>query len=389
MSQSRMLEEQAFVARQVSQAKSSLMAVATHDLRQPLHALNLLVETLESRTDNPRLRKLIGKIQYSITAVSDSFSTMQDIIRLDANKIVPEKGVVDLGSLSKQLCREFKEQAEEKGLLFTIDACEIHGQSDAVLLKRILHNLLSNAICYTDVGKVSMHCRSSAEEIQISVSDTGAGIAKEQQAHIFEEFYQTDTKNRNNEGIGLGLSIVKRLAALLSHPLSFDSHPGQGSTFIISIPPAASSSREIKESPAAWEWEEDAFIPGGYIVVMDSDPVTREVTVELLEDWGYEVLPADNPETVLQQLAASEKIPELIISGYNLQEKYTGIQAIQAVQQRLSKDVPAIIITAEMSTQNVSDMKQSGYPILLKPVRPDYLYEMIKKHLSRSVEQLV
>jgi len=386
------LAEQTQEAIRANQSKSRFLAAASHDLRQPLQALRLFVETLTKQVSEPQTQALVQKIQLALQALIDLFNSLLDISRLDAGTLKCDSYPFSLNTLVKQLINEFNSPAQAKGLSFQTRNCEGYIESDPLLLKRVLSNLLSNALRYTDEGEIKLTCHylsqtsaelEQVEIVEIAVSDTGRGIPKEQHDKIFEEFYQLHNPERDrSKGLGLGLSIVKRLTDLLNHPFSITSQPGKGTTFTIQVPFAQAISPETDEREET-SLDEIDYTPEGYIVVIDDEAMIRDATCELLEDWGYEVITADSAETALQQLAPSEPMPDFIISDYRLRDNKTGLQAIQAIHQQLGKTIPAILITGDSALQRqLHDVQKIGYEILLKPVDPEHLYEVIKSMIN-------
>ncbi len=367
--QNQLLQAQAQQAQLASQAKSRFMAMSSHDLRQPLHALSLLLETLGSKLDNRHLSVLIQRIRQSINALSNLFNTLLDMSQLDAEKIQVHIEPLDLNQLADQLCEEFAEKAQDKGLSLHFADCPQPIYSDPSLLKRILQNLIANAIRYTSQGQVSMDYQIQDECLFIRVKDTGVGIATAQQSLIFEEFYRIDTAGN---GLGMGLNIVKRLADLLQHPLSLDTQVGQGSCFSLSVPCA--------EMGIDTDFDDNAepFSTGLCVGLIDDDPVTLEITQELLEDWGYDVLATSSPHHLLDHLSVPNASPiDVLLTDFQLQDMngLTLIEHINAVQKH---PLAALFITAETALYAVKEMQNSAIQVLIKPVSPEDLFDALQ-----------
>jgi signal transduction histidine kinase/ActR/RegA family two-component response regulator len=386
------LEAQTQEAIRANQTKTRFLAVASHDLRQPLHALRLFVEVLENRINDDDLRPLVQKIQHSITALASLFDALLDSSRLDAGIIQPDLQSFYLSKFFNYLHDEFYSQAEQKGLSLIFDQSDFQIQSDPVLLERILRNLLTNALKYTDQGEIRVNCQKISssraitggdkEYLQITVSDTGVGIPEEQQEEIFTEFHQLQNPDHDRlQGLGLGLSIVKRLAQLLEHPLAMQSKVGQGSSFTITVPLSQETTATIALSSLS---EDPDTLFSGRILVIDDEAFVRRATKLQLESWGYQVLTADSQETALQRLLDTNFLPEVILADYRLRNRKTGIEAIHYIQSHLGKTIPSILVTGDTATECLKDVQASGYKLLYKPVKPAHLRKLISYCLRQA-----
>ncbi len=367
--QAKQLQQSAQQARTESRAKSHFMAISSHDLRQPLHALSLLLETLNSKVEHRPLLVLTQRIRQSINALSHLFNTLLDVSQLDAQKIKPHIEILDLNTLAYQLQEEFATQAQEKGLTLTFAYCPKPVCSDPSLLKRILQNLLSNAIRYTQQGSVSVSYTEQDEYLNIIIQDTGIGIAEAQQQRIFEEFYRIDNSTMATSGLGLGLNIVKRLAALLQHPLHIQSRLNNGSSFILSVPYVPATDSEIALSTAISEAHSLS------IALLEKDPDTLAITLELLEDWGHHVIAVAHPDSLLKTL--SQQDIDLLISDF--QDSDT-LKLIQQLRTALGYAVPVLFVTSETALQRSTEITISGTKVLAKPVNPDHLYDALQSY---------
>jgi signal transduction histidine kinase/CheY-like chemotaxis protein len=387
------LKVQTEEALRANQAKSRFLAAASHDLRQPLHALTLFVEALEQQVTDVQSRALVEKIQQSLEVMSSQFNSLLDISRLDAGIIIPHLQPIWLANLFKQLEDEFASSLAEKGLSFQVTTTgDIWLKSDLGLLQRILRNLLTNALKFTDQGGIQLQSQRRENWVEIAVIDTGIGIPADQHEEIFVEFHQLHNPERDRtKGLGLGLSIVKRLVQLLNHPLTLTSTPGKGSTFTITVPVIV---KEANATPhlvsdagkvvATEELLEDAEILTGIILVIDDEEIIRKFTGEHLKRWGHQIILVDTIENALQQLADTKMIPDVIIADYRLREQQTGIQAVELMRNYLKKNIPSILITGDTAPEVFQLAQQSGYKLLHKPIKPAHLRKLISYYLRKA-----
>ncbi|GEM_PF-2577011 len=368
--QARQLAQRVQHSQIVSQAKSRFMAMSSHDLRQPLHALSLLLETLGSKQENAHLAVLIARIRQSINALSTLFNTLLDMSQLDAEHLQTCVETLDLNLLVAQLAEEFAEQTRSKGLQLRFADCPKAVRSNPSLLKRILQNLLSNAIRYTQQGWIAFNYQLAGEFLIIQLEDTGVGIAEDKQSLVFEEFYRIERSDIKEPGLGFGLSIVKRLADLLRHPLHLHSIPGKGTCFSLSVPWVERINEETLEDDLG------SLVNGQCVALLDEDAVTLAITQELLEDWGYEVIAANNLAVLLKALEGHGI--QVLVTDYQVQQM-RGIQLMQQVQRQQKRLVPTLFMTTETALQQIAEMKRQGAIVLLKPVNPDRLYEVLQQ----------
>lgn len=374
----RELTVQKEAAESANRAKSQFLAAASHDLRQPTHALGLFVATLRALAQRPELRRadiehIAGRLQATLNSLGQLLNALLDVSRLDAGIITIEKQTIDLQDMLAGLCSEFSGSARSKGLELAMAPTSLCVESDPVVLQRILSNLISNAVRYTEHGRVLIGCRRREGEVKIQVWDTGIGIAPDQLPRIFQEFYQVGNVARDREqGLGLGLAIVQRSARLLDAALDARSTPGKGSVFSITLPRAAMAPRPAtpQKTPA----------PAGHasrrILVIDDDREVLDAACQLLSAWGHAVIATPSLE---QALAAAEQAPDigLILADYRLAENMTGAMAIRAVTARLGRKVPAIIVTGDTSPDRIREASASGFKLLHKPLDPQELGRLL------------
>jgi signal transduction histidine kinase/CheY-like chemotaxis protein len=360
-------------AEQANVAKSRFLAAASHDLRQPLHALTLYVSLLDEATDAPRVRDFVGKIRRSVDTLQSLFNALLDISKLEAGTLVPERESFAVQPLLDRLANDFAVDAESKRLQLAIPACDAVVYSDPALLEQILRNYLSNAIRYTEQGEIRLAAAPQRESLRFDVSDTGIGIDATQQRLIFDEFYQVDTPGRDrSQGLGLGLAIVARVARLLGHDVAVDSQPRHGATFSVSVPLGRRT--EIRTAGAAESTKPYLAAHPVRIVVIDDDIDVRESTRAALEHWGCEVLAVATLNHALSELGGNA--PDGVIADYRLEGGHTGLDAIRTLRVHHGL-CPGIIVTGDVAAAPLRELKESGLQLLHKPVPPAKLHAFV------------
>lgn len=350
-------------------AKSRFLAMASHDLRQPLHALGLFVAQLRTPLKSGERTKTIEQIDETRKEMDEMFNSILDISRLDAGILAPKITEFPIARLLQTIETRFDQATREKGLRLHVRRSDAWVRSDAMLLERILVNLVSNAVRYTLRGGIIIGCRRRGEMLRIEVWDTGPGIPEDQKQNIFGEFFQLSAPERNRHGgLGLGLAIVDRLRVLLNHQIDLASTVGRGSRFSILVPMADEcvTSSEPVDSPDP----EALAVEGKVILVIADTPIVLEVTGGLLGNWGYSVLTAGSDEAALVRLAERQQRPDLIISDYHLANGKTGIRAIEQINAAFGSSIPAILISGDTAPEPLRDAKDRGYTLLHKPVDP-------------------
>ncbi len=372
-------------AEKANLAKSRFIAAASHDLRQPLHALGLFASALNQRTHDAESRNLVSHINQSIGALGTLFNGVLDVSKLDAGAVSANIRNVAVRRILDRIGDEFWADAEDKQLRLRLLRTEHVVRSDPVLLERILRNLVHNAIRYTNRGGVLVAARRRDGRVSLEVWDTGIGIAAEDQERIFDEFYQVGNPERNRtHGLGLGLAIVKRLSELLGHSLSLDSAPGRGSIFRLSMENAdAAADSDPAEAQPAIEQDTDVLM-AKCIVVIDDEPSVREGMVALLSSWHCDAIVAADENEAVSALLAAGRVPAMIIVDYRLRDRVVGIDVIESLRARFGNDIPAVLISGESSSDELSHIEASGLPLLHKPVPPAKLRSLIFYLLARS-----
>ncbi|MBV8835864.1 MAG: response regulator [Alphaproteobacteria bacterium] len=350
------------LAEEANVAKSRFLASASHDLRQPVHALGMFVEALRGRELDAGARRLVGQIGASVAALDNLFGALLDVSRLDAGVVAPNIRAFALQPLLRRICRDAAPEAERKGIDLILLPTSLAVESDPLLIEQILRNLISNAVRYTDAGRVVVGCRRGAR-VRVQVWDTGCGIADDQQELIFQEFYQVGNPERDrSKGLGLGLAIVRRLTTLLATPLAFRSWPGKGSVFSVSIVPA--SSKPLAE-PIAEAMPE--IVPPRTIAVLDDEIAIQDAMQTLLTTWGHSVIVAGSTDEMLAQFESRAR-PDLLICDYRLRGGENGIAAIARLRSALAAEMPAILITGDTAPDRIREASASGCLLLHKPV---------------------
>lgn len=358
------------IAEKAVVAKNRFMAAASHDLRQPLHALNMFIGSLRNRDDDPDRLSILSDMDASARALGQLLFSLQDISKLDAGVLQPKFKSVALNDLLQNLQSEFEPQAEQKGLKWVLEPVqETYVSTDPVLLERIVRNLIANAIRYTEHGEVRIQAERSSTQVQLSVSDTGVGIPLTEQEGVFEEYRQLAAPvTAHEQGLGLGLSIVRRFSALLDIPLVLESSPGSGSKFTLMLPEsrAFGYNRKVKDRA-------DATLEDLCVLLVDDELVVREAVGRCLVDWGCRVLTAASAKEAVYQIAVSDEAPVILLCDYRLRNNESGIDVVHAVREGLNQMLPAIVITGDTSTECLHDAAKSGMKVIHKPVQEQEL----------------
>lgn len=375
------LEQERDGAIRADQEKSRFLAIASHDLRQPVHALGLFAASLERRLQGTNEEPLIRNVMRSIEGLERSFNAMLDISRLDAGTVEPNLQQFPLRDLFRRLHMHYAGQAEGNGLGLRFSPGGKSVTSDPQLLERILGNLIQNAIKYTEQGGVVVVARTTETHINLEVWDTGIGIRSADLPRIFAEFYQIGQSERSRtQGLGMGLAIVKRLAQLLGYRLMVASRPGKGTMFRLSIP--LGGSPEIQDFAVAADTVPMPVIEPRSVLVIDDEEPIRVGLQLLLEEWGYEATVAATAAEAESAVRQRGVPPDLILSDLHLGDGPDGIAAIRAVRQLCGSDVPAILVTGDTSREELRRATESGHTVLFKPLQPRKLFNALRGMVS-------
>lgn len=367
-------------AEQASRAKTQFFAAASHDLRQPLHAMGLFAAALANKVRDPEVSNLVNSITASVEALEGLFSELLDISKIDSGKIKPQIVDFPLQQVFDRLRMDCEPEAYAQGLTLVLRPCRRYVHSDPMLLERILRNFISNAIRYTREGRILVGARREGESLRIEVWDTGFGIPDQEQERIFEEFVQLANPERDRRK-GLGLSIVKRLAALMGHRISMASREGRGSKFSITVPVVLNPApRRAAPSPPLATMD----LSGIFILVIDDEIAILDGMAALLSGWGAEVLACPSGSEALQQVEDFGRTPDLIIADYQLREGEVGTQAVAKLRARCGVHIPAIMVTGSATPERLEEAKDLGDHLLIKPVMPAKLRSLVQFKLRAT-----
>jgi signal transduction histidine kinase len=364
-------------AEEANRAKSSFLAAASHDLRQPLHAMALFVSALRNKSREPETRPIVEHLSASVEALEGLFDALLDISKLDAGIVRAEIRDFPLQAVFDRVERDCASQAEGKGLRLRLAPTHAIVRSDPTLVERIVRNLATNAIRYTKRGGVVVGCRrAGAGRLRVAVHDSGIGIAREHLPEIFKEYFQIGNPERDrSKGLGLGLAIVERLATLLDHKVDVWSAPGRGSVFSIAVPRGDAALVEAAPVQVA-EVIQDT-LGDALVVVIDDEAAVRDGMREVLQQWGCRPLLAASADEALAQLAAVRSTPGAVIADYRLREGETGIAAIGRIRAAHGAGIPGVIVTGDTAPDRLREAEASGYHLLHKPVRPIQLRALL------------
>jgi signal transduction histidine kinase/ActR/RegA family two-component response regulator len=365
-----------------SQAKSRFLRAASHDLRQPLHALGLFVAQLNERVLDPQTRRIALQVGAAVTALRDLLDAVLDVSRLDAGAILPELADFSIHTLLERLDTTFAPAATEKGLRLRVVPSGLLVCSDPVLLERILLNLVANAVRYTERGGIAIGCRRRGQRVRIEVWDTGIGIAPEQQGAIFQEFYQVaNPEHDRGRGLGLGLAIAARLAGLLGCRIEVASRPGKGSVFAVEVPRGQHPPTPVSAAPAVGVTDR---LRGAFVLVVDDDALVRDAVRALLMQWSCEVAVAANGAEAVAALERYDRLPDALLCDLRLPGAETGIQVVRRVHELAGTAIPAALVSGDTAPEALREARASGYPLLPKPVAPAKLRALIEHLVSQS-----
>ncbi|HCS13652.1 MAG: hypothetical protein COS82_06430 [Zetaproteobacteria bacterium CG06_land_8_20_14_3_00_59_53] len=372
-------------AEDASREKSRFLAAASHDLRQPVHTLNLLVGSLETRSHDADTQQIVEKMREVLTGLDGLFSSLLDLSRLDAEVMRPEMQVFSLRSMFAGLHNEFAGSAHKQGLSLSFDMQDLYVYSDPASFWRVLSNLISNAIRYTREGGIRVRCYPVEGRVRIAVQDTGIGIAEQDLPHIFDEFHQVANEERDrSKGLGLGLAIVRKTCAMLGCTVQVVSTPGKGSIFSVLVPRAAAPAVDEPRQGAGEPLQALGVRAGGVslaglrVLVIDDERDVRDSMRMLLEQWECVVMLAESGKEVVSRLKDGEPVPELIVADYRLRERETGADAIAAVRRETGRTIPAMILTGDTAPERIREARDAGCPLLHKPVQPGRLLALMR-----------
>jgi len=363
-------------AERANAAKSRFLAAASHDLRQPLQALGLLVEAQGHETEPEEHRSIVDAMRHAVSSMGSMLNALLDISQLDAGAIQPDVRDFDVGRFLEEMARFAAPLAEAKGLDFRLVPSHATVRSDPALLGRIVENLLSNAVRYTAAGRVLLGCRRRGNKLRIEVWDSGIGIADEHVGRIFEEYYQLGNPARDRaKGLGLGLAIVERTARILNHKVEVRSHPDKGSLFAIEVAVGTPAAKDAirSESPS-----EHGSIAGHRVMVVEDDTLVMEWTMRLLRSWGLEIETARDSTSALQLIKEASFVPRIIIADYRLPGGTNGLELVAMARAASGQHTPAVITTGDTSPELSRACAEADCALLHKPVAPAKLRSLLR-----------
>ena len=376
------LQRQKELAESANTDKSRFLAATSHDLRQPLHAMDLYLGALANLLNTPEQQSLLEKSRQASAALSNLLGALMDVSRLDAGDVIIERKPVNIVALLDQLASEYREQTGQQGMAIIVRADEAYVDTDPVMLTRMLRNLVNNACAHSQAKTIQLQAQADAGSVSVSVCDDGIGIPAEQQQQVFSEFYQLNNPERDrSKGLGLGLAIVRRLADLLQHELKLRNREGGGCCFSLLLPRV----RDVvgcDESHAA-EYEYD--ISGSFVVLIDDEAGVRDAMRALLRQWGCELLLVDSVPALQQELESLDyPRPDAVVADYRLRDNTTGIDAVELVRRHFDADVPAVIISGDTDRAVQQRASARRCRMLHKPVQPGVLRDTLAQVITAS-----
>jgi signal transduction histidine kinase/CheY-like chemotaxis protein len=375
------LTEKVQAVKLAAEAKSRFLAAASHDLRQPMHALNLYLGGLAGLELPAAARATLGNASQCAATMEEMFRALLDISRLDAGAVQPEPRDMPLAPLLERIRLELEPQARAKGVELRVRACQATVRADPAFVERIVRNLMSNAVRYTARGGILVGCRRREGSLRVAVYDTGPGIAAAEQRLVFEEFYQSGNPERDRaKGMGLGLAIVERLAKLMQARVMLASRPGRGSMFAVDLPLAAVASQPRAPLHAAAA----GSFAGSLVVVVDDEQAIRDATRDLLEQWRCAVVTAVSARDAVEKLGASPRAPDAIVCDYRLRGGENGLQVVEALRAEFNTDIPALLVTGDTGPERLREIEGSGVRVLHKPLQAHALRAALGGLLSAS-----
>ena len=349
-------------------AKSQFFTAASHDLRQPLHALGLFAASLRDAERSHGNTETVDQILSSVDALESLFDELLDISKLDAGYIKPNPVHFPASMLFKKLADLYAAAARKNKLRLRFAPTGAVLHSDPLLLERVLSNLVSNALRYTTEGGVLVGCRRRGGEVVLEVWDTGIGIPADQQDQVFDEFYQLGNPERDRrKGLGLGLATVRRIADLLAHRIEVSSTLGRGTVFRLFVPAGDSNMVAVLAPPAR---EDDVnLLAGTVIVVIEDESAVREGMLSLFTQWGCQVVAAASAGEAAATLAAAALKPDAIVADYRLREHQFGVEAIDTLRNQFGATIPALLVSGDTTPELFQQAREHRLVLLSKPVR--------------------
>ena len=379
--QSEGLQNAKIDAERANKAKSLFLASASHDLRQPLNAMQMYIAALQSKVKDKEILRIIEDINSVSISTARLLNALLDVSELEVGAIKPRFESFSVNNMLISIFQSFLPLAKDKGLNFRVVPSSLYVRSDPALLERILGNFMSNAIRYTNKGSVLIGCRKRGDKVVIEVWDTGCGISDDQMSLIYEDFYQIENKERDRgKGLGLGLALAKRLADSLEHTIDSKSSLGSGSCFSVSV--------DLAENKADKNQSEIFMnimnLSGINILLVEDDIDVLKATKQLLESWGCKVKTARNKDEVMNLIKENPyDNPDIILADNRLPGDSSGIDITYLIQEKLQASIPCVIMTGDVERNHVQSIIDQGFPVLLKPIQPAKFRAMLS-HLIQA-----
>ncbi|MDO9403243.1 MAG: hybrid sensor histidine kinase/response regulator [Polaromonas sp.] len=362
-------------------SKTRLIVEASHDLRQPVHALGLMLDRIDVREPPAQLKRRLGEVQSCVDTISDMLIDLLDLSRLEKGEYMVDLRPVDLGATLRDLETAFQPMAQRKGLHWVVASPPVWVMTDPSMLRRIMNNLISNAIKYTHQGGISITCRVSADSVKVRIRDSGVGIPADKLHTIFSEYVRLDDASQE-PGYGIGLAVVKRMVSLLNHRLRVASDPGKGSEFTLSLP-ITEAGREIDPWGSADSLPADYPFQGKLIIIIENDDQLRNSTVELLAAMGAEVLAGTDIDMLLGQAMSLHHRPDLVMSDMHLDGRMDGLEVIGRFRAAYPTPLlPAILLTGDLSSQLEAQAHALDVHVAHKPVRPSRFRKLMARAIA-------
>ncbi len=343
-----------------------------------MHALALFVGQLRVSVGSPEAPRLLKKIEHSVDALADLLDALLDLSKLDMGAVTACPSTFPIDPLISRLVLEFAPIAESKGLALTSVPSSLWACSDPALLERIFLNLITNAIRFTAEGRILVGCRRRGDHVEVTIADTGVGIAPEHVPHVFQEFYQAEPRQGGQrEGLGLGLAIVQRIASLLKHEVTLKSVPGSGTMVSVRLPRASPQRRlSSAEAPVMRD------LHGILALVVDDEAVARDALRGLLAQWGCEVIASAGGDEAIE--CTRHRRPDVVLCDLQLAGGESGLDVVNRLQRAHDRTLACAFITAESISERVAAARSDGYAIVLKPAKPAKLRALIEHLCFRS-----
>jgi signal transduction histidine kinase/ActR/RegA family two-component response regulator len=372
-------------AERASEAKSKFLAAASHDLRQPVQSLTLLLAMIKRQVaDRPKAAASVEMAETALNSLSGLLTGILDISRLEAGVVTPHMASVDLASTVEKLAAEYEPRARAAGMELRLKTrATPPARADAALLDRILRNLLENALRYTARGGILIGLRQRGDMARIDVIDTGIGIPEEKQAEIFVEFRQLGNPARDaSQGLGLGLAIVDRLAHLLDARVEVRSRPGRGSRFSLALP--LDRAAVVEEDSAAQQPTAALLDPGGRVLLIEDNASLREAFAAMLGEWGYDAIAAASGEEAFARAANEDWRFDAILADHRLGAGVTGAEAAREIARRAGRAFPTMIVTGDTAKERIAEIHASGFDMMHKPVEAGDLRRRLAQVLTSA-----